>query len=125
MMNHTSSESPAAPSLARITREKRKAANLTQKELANKIGLTQSVICAIECGKYQVASLARLSALGTFLGLDDSELAKLRTDEEAATTAACFNARCPTQRIYSAGMTAIFRPRLIQPGSIVGPFCVE
>jgi transcriptional regulator with XRE-family HTH domain len=54
---------------ARVIFEARKAAGLTQKELAERVGTTQPVIARLESADYEGHSLAMLERIAAALGL--------------------------------------------------------
>lgn len=58
--------------LSERLKERRKKKDLTQKELAEKIGVSESYICQIESGK--MVSIRKLDELAQALGCDLKEL---------------------------------------------------
>lgn len=59
-----------------MIKEYRKKRNLTQKQLASRVGVSQAYICALECGKRQNPSLSILLKISTEIGAPLSVLIK-------------------------------------------------
>lgn len=103
------------PAINRALREGRQAADLTQSELAEKAGCSQSAISMFEQGKRDVLAQEKVEEIARILGVD---LKSLPADGETPATPGltlkyCPVGDCPTQEPYQVLDRLCYRPLMI------------
>jgi HTH-type transcriptional regulator / antitoxin HigA len=97
---------PSLEELPLILIRARIARGITQRQLAQSVGVKEQQIQRYEAERYSSANLSRLAAVARALHLDVSEVAELREDEKPSKTEDALRAQCakfPIGEMYRRG----------------------
>ena len=112
-------------SLRDMMREARRKKGYTQKEVARRIGCTQSAISMFESGQPDALAQEKVLELASLLGLSSdavlSDLAAAKSTYKVYRY--CNNPRCHSAIPFRAGERVRFRPRMILSDSKALSFC--
>lgn len=118
----------AALPLSAQVREKRRAAGLSQQELAERCGVKQSAISGFERHglEAQALSAEKLRQVADLLGIavDDAHLAS-RPVAPRLSLFYCPNGDCPSALVYPLGAQTAYRPRFIRAETGTRLFCPD
>jgi transcriptional regulator with XRE-family HTH domain len=118
----------SARPLSELFRQKRRAAGLSQQELADRCGVKQSAISGFERhgDAAQALSAEKIRQVADLLGivLDEAQ-AKARPYAARLALFYCPNCECPSVVVYPLGGQTAYRPRFIRAEAEVRLFCPD